>query len=463
MLYQIFPRTFRAAQKTETNRRPYAKTPPIWADGHLDGITRSLDHICNLGVDGLYLNPIQPSDEWHGYTVNNLTSVDERLGGEEAFTTLMDEAKSNGLRIILDIPLPHSGLRTKQFMDITAKGGQSCYADWYLLDGKPINIADESRPAGYATWSDGYKNYRNHPMRNLANPAVVEHLTDAVRYWIDQGVDGFRFDCPHNGHYPLQTQQHFWYTIHDAAKNANPETYLVAEMWDFKVSDQYVPLGIFDGITNYPFMKAAHKWGIGSFVSESYLQRLHSCGEDFNAWQLAPVLLQMFKRYHGASHLNAIGSHDRARVHTLANGDQREHPDTIDLLVALQMSMPGSASVYYGDEIGMKGGDDPDNRRKMIWDQNRWNHEILHAHKRWIDIKRNDPSFSGTGFSIPYAQDNTLVIKRTNGDNTSYVGSNRGHTTQIITIQQDGHPLKLVLPPRSTTHHPVEQPADMVA
>ena len=182
---------------------------------------------------------------------------------------------------------------------------------------------------------------------NTGNPDVRKEIFNIARYWIREfHIDGWRLDCA------SKISKDFWKEFYSEVKQENPEAYVVAEIW--RETGPWLNCGLFDGAMNYRLRD----------ILLEYIVSNHLDAEDFSY-----ELLSLKEEHGEAIHamLNLVGSHDVERIMTGCAGDWNK----VYLLYAILMTLPGIPMIYYGDEIGLPGGNDPDCRRCMIWDQNR--------------------------------------------------------------------------------------------
>jgi glycosidase len=225
-------------------------------------------------------------------------------------------------------------------------GSESAWADWFHLDGFPVDAYGDSR-------AQGWLGSAAVPELNLANPGARRYMLGVAEFWTAEGIDGWRLDA-------VAHLQHraFWRELRDVVRRINPEAYLLAEIWENPTP--WLDAGDFDGATHYELRE----------ILVDFIFRGGSTASAF-----ARSLQALLGRYTPATAramCNVIGSHDTERLWTLADGETSR----IRMLLALAFALPGIPWVYYGDETGLAGGADPDNRRGFEWDQRRWNVDL---------------------------------------------------------------------------------------
>ena len=365
--YQIFPERF--ANGDSTNDPPdiekWGETPKgnNYFGGDLQGIINHLDYLKDLGINALYLNPIFESNTNHKYHTIDYFKIDHHFGDEKTFKTLLDESHKRGIKVIIDGVFNHTGTDFFAFKDIIKNEKNSKYLKWYDVHSFPIKLPPE-KPNYEAWWGMGEL-----PKLKADNPEVRKYLFDATRYWMKMGLDGWRLDVPN------EMSHDFWIQWRKVVKEENPDALIIGEIWDD--ASPWLKGDQFDAVMNYRFRGAC----VGFIALENR-----------NAVQFDSILTAVRNEYPeevGYALQNLIGSHDTERFLTLCDGDV----DKEKLAVLMQMTYVGAPMIYYGDEIGMIGGKDPDCRKTMVWDSTSWNRELLDWYRRIINIRNNYPVF----------------------------------------------------------------------
>lgn len=364
VFYGIFPDRFRNGDPANDppGTRPWGEPPDRRSHfgGDLAGIVEALDYLQDLGVTALYLNPINVAPSNHKYDVADYFRVDPQFGGDGALRALVAEVHRRGMRIILDGVFNHCGDAHPFFQDVLRRGRASPYWDWFVIQGD--EVVREPRP-NYACWAG----VAALPEWNHANPRVREYLLSVVRHWLTEyGIDGWRLDAVE--HMPPD----FVREIRVAAKEANPDAYVLGEVMGLAAA--WFKYGALDGVMNYRLWEALvnfiawESWDARQFIA--YLKGL---------WGSYP-------RENTYASYNLIGSHDKPRIMTLCGGDRGK----VALVAATIFALPGAPAVYYGDEIGMEGGEDPDCRRCFPWDPGRWDGGLRELFRKLIALRREE-------------------------------------------------------------------------
>ncbi len=422
VFYQIFPDRFARGVTSPSNPRfePWDAPPTFtgFKGGDLWGVLERLDYLQDLGITAIYFNPIFQSAANHRYHTHDYYRVDPLLGGDEAFRALLDEAHRRSIRIVLDGVFNHAGRGFFQFNHILENGASSPYLAWFHVYGFPLHAYDEQHPPNYAAWWG----MRALPKFNTDTPDVREFLWRVGEYWIEQGIDGWRLDVPNE-----ITTPGFWETFRDRVKRANPNAYLVGEIWD----DATPWLdNRFDAVMNYLFTKAVLGFFIGDKLDPALVDGvgyapLHPLDAEAFA-QAIETLLARYPREATYAMLNVLGSHDTPRIRTLARGNTTR----LKLALFYQMTYPGAPCLYYGDEIGMEGGKDPDNRRGFPWLQREaWDTDVLAWTKRCIRLRHVHGVLRHGAYRTLYAQGDVVVYARFTGHEVLVLAVNRGTQT----------------------------------
>ena len=421
VFYHIFPDRFATSRRVEkpTNLEPWEAPPTThgFKGGDLLGVVDHLDYLTDLGVDALYCCPIFQSTANHRYHTYDYYQVDPLLGGNAAFTVLLDAVHRRGMRLILDGVFNHASRGLYQFNHLLENGQASPYLDWFPDPTFPLHAYDDGGPAGYQAWW-GLKAL---PTFNHANPQVRAFLLGVAEYWIEQGIDGWRLDVPSE-----IDDDTFWRAFRHRVKAKNPDAYLVGEIW--QRADRWLVGDQFDAVMNYQFTRACYGFFVDLDATTRPLIHGHSYGaiDRCDARQFAQRLEALLAWYPSAiasAQLNLLGSHDTARFLTIAKGDT----SAVKLAYLTMMTYPGAPMIYYGDEVGMEGGRDPDCRRAMLWDPARWHHDLRAAVQRYIALRKKYAPVWRDGAYVPlYAQGMVYVFARQSDRHTVVVGLNAG-------------------------------------
>jgi neopullulanase len=379
VFYQIFPDRFARSGRVAglTNLEPWDSPPTCdgFKGGDLWGVLEKLDYLHDLGVNALYFCPVFQSAANHRYHTHDYYRVDPLLGGDAALRALLDAAHARGMRIILDGVFNHTGRGFYPFNHLLETGPASPYLDWFTVFKFPLRAYSRKKPPNYAAWW----NLRELPKLNTANPAVRAFLLDVARYWIDFGIDGWRLDVPNE-----IDDDEFWREFRQVVKEANPQAYIVGEIWD--EGQRWLQGDQFDAIMNYVWARAVLGFALGRKPPKKLRKPDHEIKPlDANGFAAEMErLLELHSPEITYAQLNLLGSHDTPRLLSVA----RENTARVKLALLLQMTAPGAPCIYYGDEIGMPGGPDPDCRAAFPWDREQWDQSLRDDVRRLIALRR---------------------------------------------------------------------------
>ncbi len=419
IFYQIFPDRFAASLSIEKphNMEDWdaPPTPHGFKGGDLIGVLERLDYLQDLGVTAIYFTPVFQSASNHRYHTHDYYQVDPILGGNDALRRLLAETHRRGMRVVLDGVFNHASRGFFQFHHILECGEKSPYLDWFRVRGFPLN-AYSGKP-NYDCWIG----LPALPEFNYANPQVRRYILDIARYWLDEGIDGWRLDVPF-----CVDDDAFWQEFRQVVKRANPQAYITGEIpWD---AQRWLRGDQFDGVMNYLLTYAC--WGFfgGDVLDMNLVGDWYKNAPQYYQTREAPAFAETITRLLGhyplpavQAQLNLLDSHDTARFLSLVGGDKR-----LQRLAALALfTYPGAPCVYYGDEIGMEGGKDPDNRRAFPWDEKRWDHDLRGYYRRLIALRRQFPALRSGEFRVLHAAGQVLVYERRLGEQVLVMAINR--------------------------------------
>lgn len=370
--YQIFPERFANGDpelNPEGTKAWDSTVHPGRQDfygGDLQGILDHLDHLVDLGVNGIYFNPIFKAPSNHKYDTEDYFEIDPHFGDKKLFKKLVDEAHKRGIKVMLDAVFNHIGDQSPQWQDVIKNGKDSKYADWFHINKFPVSYTptdnfEFSSDATYETFD-----YTPHmPKLNTANPEVQEYLLSIATYWIKEfDIDAWRLDVAN------EIDHHFWRRFHDATTALKPDFYILGEIWH--TSQPWLQGDQFTGVMNYAYTEA---------IKEHFLTH------EIDALEMKNKLNQQLMLYNDQADsmmFNVLDSHDTARIKTLANDDM----ELVKQIFAFTFVQPGTPSIYYGTEYGMTGENDPDDRKPMVWDENLQDYDMYQFMQHLIDVRK---------------------------------------------------------------------------
>lgn len=453
IIYHIFVDRFNRADGVKTKRKyrlheSFSESPEVvsadgkyYADdffgGNFNGIREKLDYLEELGVGIIYLSPIFKAFSNHRYDTGDYLKVDELLGTEDDFKRLLDAAHEKGMKIILDGVFNHSGadsLYFNKFGTYDSLGAyqskSSPYYDWYYF---------KKFPDEYACWW-GCDNVPDLNKSNKDYRALVFGKNGVVEKWQKLGADGWRLDVVDE--LPID----FVNLLIKKIKSVNKDALVIGEVWEdasTKVSygelRPYLLGDQLDGTMNYPFMNA-----IIAYVRD---------GDEKFFKDTVQSILENYPKETVYCLMNSLGTHDTVRIinalsDVRAHGWSKTHklgyklPDSeyekakkkLYLASVLQFTLPGIPSIFYGDEAGLQGFDDPINRRPYPWGSE--DKEILAHYKKLGRIRRENRAVFSGGFNM--RDENGLVAyERASGDDEILIAVNAGADDTTLFINKE--------------------------
>jgi glycosidase len=395
--------------------------------GNFKGIIEKLDYIASLGTTMIYLNPISKSFSSHRYDAGDYKTPDPMLGTMADFTALCKAAHEKGIKVILDGVYSHTGSDSLYFNRKGSFPGtgayqskSSPYASWYTF---------HSWPNQYESWWG----FDTLPTVQKMNPAFIEYIItgedSVVAHWLKAGADGFRLDVVD------ELPDEFVLLLKKRIREINPDALLMGEVWEDASNKEaygrrrrYFADGELDSVMNYPFRTA-----IMNFV------RKMDGGE-----QLRNTVMSIAENYPPqvmACCMTLLGTHDTPRILTALvddfNGSRQEMSqrwlsrsqliraeERLLMAAFLQYTLPGSPSLYYGDEAGMEGCKDPFNRRPYPW--GRENRMLVNFFRQLGQLRKDCEALRLGDIEFTYATDHRLAFcRRYNGKNVRiYVNRN---------------------------------------
>ncbi|MGE5674670.1 MAG: glycoside hydrolase family 13 protein [Mycobacterium leprae] len=421
VLYQIFPDRFcNGDQRNDPEGcMPWGQLPDrqSMAGGDLAGIRQKLEYLKGLGVNCLYATPLFQSPSNHKYDTTDYYRIDPSFGTNDEFKALVTEAHQQGMRFLLDAVFNHCGKDWFAFVDVIRKGRRSKYKEWfYHLHAFPVKPS----ACNYETFANGVASM---PKLNTANPELAEYLLQVAEYWINEAdIDGWRLDVAN------EVDHGFWRAFRRRVKAAKPDAFILGEIWhdptEWLQGDQY------DSVMNYPWRDATLAFLGGQLDAREYDQALTR----LRFAQTAEVTRGL---------VNLLGSHDTPRVRTVLGSREKAAQAAVLLLTA-----EGVPMIYYGDEVGLEGGPDPDCRRCYPWDDpTQQDQPMLAIYRRLIAIRRTFPWLSdGARESVTADPVTGLLGFRRTPTPLTVTGPAHGNPTIHVLINTAGRPLSVKLP-----------------
>lgn len=413
--YQIFPERF-ANGNPELNPKgtlPWGSSDPepdTFFGGDFKGIIENIDYLVKLGITGIYLTPIFKATTNHKYDTMDYMEIDPQFGDKETFKKLVEVCHQNGIRVMLDAVFNHSGFYFNTFQDLLEKQEKSNYKDWFHLREFPVQAFPEPN---YDTFAFTHMM----PKLNTEHPEVKEYLLNVAKYWIEEfDIDGWRLDVAN------EVDHEFWRDFRKTVKSIKPDAYILGEIWHDSMP--WLQGDQFDAVMNYPFTNATLEFFAKDKINP----------EEF-AQQLTKVLTSYPKNVNEFA-FNLLGSHDTPRVLTICN----ENIDKLKLLFLFQLSFIGTPCIFYGDEIGFTGENDPSCRKCMIWEEEEQNLDLFDFVKKLIDLRKEHATLGNDGefaFLETNTDTNHLIYTKYSADETIIITINNSSVNLEVNIPYD--------------------------
>lgn len=440
--------------------------------GDIDGLESKLPYLKELGVNALYLNPVFKAESHHKYNATNYLHIDDNFGkkgdydavaaaedlndpktwkwteSDKRFLKFVKAAHAQGFKVVLDGVFNHVGTRHPAFQDVVKNGQKSKYADWFDIK--------SWAPFEYIGWAgvQDLPAFKKTPS-GLASDAVKQHIFNVTKRWmapdgkVEDGIDGWRLDVPNEIALP------FWEEWRGVVKSTNPNAYITGEIWDR--ADQWVDGKHFDAVMNYQFAKPVLDW----IINVKRKLTVSQLDEKLAALRLAYPAAATYVMQ------NLVDSHDTDRLASMCLNPDRDYdaqnriqdngpnynnnkPGPAEyqkarLVAFVQMTYVGAPMVYYGDEVGMWGADDPTCRKPMLWedlqpyekpDENFVMKDLMAYYKQIIALRNAHPALRIGEYQTLLADDaaDVWVFLRDDGKEQLIVAVNASPSEKAVKV-----------------------------
>lgn len=398
--------------------------------GDLAGIIDKLDYIKDLGANTIYMTPVFKAASNHKYDTADYKNIDPGFGTNADFTRLTEQAAQRGIRVITDTSLNHTGsdsIYFDRFGNYRLGGAfengkihlDSPYASWYTFD------AAQTKPDKQFK---GWVGVTDLPELNKASPAFRQYAygdrDSVMKLWLDRGAAGWRMDVA------PWVPDDFWREWRSAIKQHHPDALTVAETW-FDASKYFLG-DMFDSTMNYIFRSAILEYAAGGKASELYAN--------------IELMREAYPPQAFYALMNLLSTHDQARsLHYLGWQSDGADPGVIKrakqrfrLAVFFQMTFPGAPAIYYGDEVGVTGGDDPYNRAPYPWADlgGQPDTALLDDFKRLIKLRNDHPVLRRGSIEAPLLlDDHVVVLTRQLGNTWAITATNNAPTPATLEVK----------------------------
>ncbi|MDZ7725824.1 MAG: alpha-amylase family glycosyl hydrolase [candidate division KSB1 bacterium] len=400
--------------------------------GDIPGVHEKLDYLVDLGITIIYFNPLNAGKSNHKYDPVDYLTIDPHFATENEFIDFVNAAHKHGIRIIVDMAFNHTGDWHYAFVDTREKGPESRYWHWYEWNKWPLPPEGCPTPCDYY---DCWWGFPLHPNLNFdlsrpndqendfydickaePNQEVVNYILNVARYWLGSlGIDGFRLDVPN------EVPFWFWKEFRAVVDSVNPDAFLIGEIW----GDALPWLGqdCFHGTMNYKYFREP--------VLDFFARR--TIDAQIFVRRLAPAQFSYPLQARRAM-MNLMGSHDTKRFITLADDNIRQ----VKLAALFQMSYVGVPHIYYGDEIGLHGGADPDNRRTFPWNWKKddWRRGLFEYYQQLIELRRNHAALVTGTYEPLFAQRGLVAFARRSDSERFVIALNNSADSDTLRLSE---------------------------
>jgi len=378
--YQIFPERFANGdpKNDPKNVLPWNSKDPDRQDyfgGDLQGVLDHLDYLEELGINGIYFCPIFKASSNHKYDTIDYLTIDPDFGDEAVFKKLVSECHKRGIKVMLDAVFNHMGDESPQWQDVLEHGQASPYADWFHVNEFPATYKEgRDFEDAYDLTYDTFAFTPHMPKLNTANPEVQEYLLNVARYWIEEfDIDAWRLDVAN------EVDHVFWKRFRQTCDAAKKDFYILGEIWHS--SQSWLQGDEFHAVMNYAYTDAILDYFVKKRIPVTKM--------------MAEINNQMmlYRDQTNQMQFNILDSHDTPRLLT----ETKEDKDLAKQVQAFTYIQPGVPCLYYGDEIGLTGGMDPDCRKCMAWEKEKQDQDLLKFTQDLIAVRRKEQKILSEG------------------------------------------------------------------
>lgn len=406
--------------------------------GSIKGVISKLDYLKSLNVKTIYFNPIFEAFSNHRYDTGNYKNIDPMMGTEEDFKELCSKAKEYGMRVVLDGVFSHTGYDSEYF---NARNNYDSVGAYQSKDSKYYSWYDFSEwPNKYSSWWGIYTLPQVNEMNQAYLDYIIEGEDSVIKHWLNAGASGWRLDVAD------ELPDEFIAKLNAAARSVKEDALVIGEVWEdasnkisYDVRRKYFQGGELDSVMNYPLRDGILAYLCGA-SAEDFVERMETLRENYPT----AVFYNL---------MNIISTHDTPRALTLfgANpsdwsqsrdfrayrwleGEEREMAKyKLFMAAIIQFTMPGSPTIYYGDEAGQQGYEDPFNRRTYPWGNE--DTEILEFYKKLGNVRSNSKALNKGQLRFLEADNDILIYERQIEDEQMLILVNRGYETVCYAVE----------------------------
>lgn len=409
VVYNIFPDSFaNGKRKMESAKRCEIYNGEECRSKHggtVKGIEENLDYIKELGCNCIYLNPFFVASSYHKYDLIDYFHVDPTRGTDEDFRSLVRSAHDMGMRVIIDGVFNHVCHRHPFFVDVLNKGKESEYYDYFYELPENPRYPSKGQEPDYLCFAY----VPEMPKTNTANPGLKDYFCKVGAYWVREfDVDGWRLDVAN------EVDDMFLRSFRDAVKKAKKDALVIGEVWEN--ANHYINGNMMDSAMNYDFRRFC-----GQFIADKSID-----AAEFDA--RITNLLMRYPLQATFAQLNLLDSHDVSRFLTVC----RESREKMELAVLFQMTFVGMPSIFYGDEKGLAGQDEPEYRRPMEFDKT---DDLEDVYKKFIALRKEHDCLKSGAFETLLAEGYGYGYRRFNEKESVSVYMNNGEKPLSVPAQ----------------------------
>lgn len=403
--------------------------------GDMAGVMEGLPYLADLGVTIIYFNPLNEARSNHKYDPVDYMKIDPHFADEATFKEFVAKAHEHGIRIVVDKAFNHTGNYFFAFLDAREKGRESKYWDWYEFKRWPLPEGDIPNPLDYydCWWGFGIHPNLNYDLSrpndqenaitdiNDAKPnaALVEYIREVARYWLGElGIDGFRLDVPNEVPFWV------WYEFRKVVDEVRPDAFLIGEIWGNAMP--WLGPRCFHSTMNYKYFRdpVLKFFGQGHGTAAQLDNEL-APGRSMYPLQATQVMM------------NLIDSHDTERFLTAA-GSKSER---LMLAALFQMTYVGIPQIYYGDEVAVRGGKDPDCRRTFPWnwEESPRRTKVHEFYRAAIGLRRTYPALRTGTFTTVLTDGKVYSYLREDDEDRIVVVLNNEERGREVALPLAGH------------------------
>ena len=427
--------------------------------GDLNGITSKLDYLEELGIDGIWLTPIMPSDTTHKYNVEDYMAIDPTFGTMEDFDHLMEECDKRGINVIIDLVVNHTSTKHPWFLKALEEvkaGKPDKYASYYSFvqtEEEKNELDDQGGyySAGIGSYMYEYAFTDNMAALNLENQEVVDEINNIAKYWLDKGVAGFRLDAVRHYCFEQEKSINFLKQFYAYCQTINPEVYMVGEVFSSGSMIETFYGADIDSYFNFMFAKNDGRIlsNLRGRAGADFVQSLYKWQERIS--KIKPDYIDA----------NFLSNHDTDRYFGILSKDVVKQK----MATSMYLMMPGNSFTYYGEEIGMLGsGQDANKRAPMVWstasnegmtvpipesdnipsiekgvkEQEKEEDSLLAFYKKALHIRKQNPEIARGRMTPIELEDKQIgAYVTTYNDSKIIILHNLGDQTKMVTLDMN--------------------------